>query len=133
MNRKVVACTLMALSLSLSQVTFAQRHESGQDVQQNRHPNQMHHNRGHDQRRPQRPNSPLNYEQQAERGAGPEHQFHRGERLPLEYRHKNYVVNDWRAHQLSAPPRGYHWVQIGADYVLVAIASGLILQLMLSN
>jgi Ni/Co efflux regulator RcnB len=42
-------------------------------------------------------------------------------------------VDDWRGHRLSAPPRGYHWVQTGGDYVLAAIATGVILQLMLSN
>jgi Ni/Co efflux regulator RcnB len=67
------------------------------------------------------------------RGAGPNRSFYRGDRLPYEYRHRNYVVNDWRSHNLSAPPRGYHWVQTGADYVLVAIATGIILQLMLQN
>ncbi len=118
MNTKAVVCTVMTLSLSLSQVAFAQRNDSSREFQQGRH---------------HRPNRPPNIAQQDERGAGPEHQFHRGERLPLEYRHRNYVVNDWRAHQLSAPPHGYHWVQIGSDYVLVAIATGLILQLMLSN
>jgi Ni/Co efflux regulator RcnB len=55
------------------------------------------------------------------------------ERLPLEYRHRNFVVNNWQAHHLSPPPRGYHLVQIGSDYVLIAIATGTILQLMLSN
>jgi Ni/Co efflux regulator RcnB len=29
-------------------------------------------------------------------------------------------------------PRGYHWVQAG-DYVLVAIATGIIVQLLLNN
>ncbi|HZR03418.1 MAG TPA: RcnB family protein [Burkholderiales bacterium] len=67
------------------------------------------------------------------RGAGPDHQFHRGERLPREYHNKHYVVDDWRGHHLSAPPRGYHWVQTGNDYVLVAIASGLIAQILLGN
>lgn len=43
------------------------------------------------------------------------------------------VVDDWRGHRLSAPPRGYHWVQVGADYVLVAIATGIILQLILDQ
>jgi Ni/Co efflux regulator RcnB len=67
------------------------------------------------------------------RGAGPEHQFRRGDRLPPQYRHRNYVVDDWRGHHLSAPPRGYHWVQVGSDYVLVAIATGIIIQLLLNN
>lgn len=67
------------------------------------------------------------------RGAGPDHAFHRGDRLPLQYRNRSYVVDDWRGHRLSAPPRGYHWVQTGADYVLVAVATGVILQLLLGN
>ncbi len=68
-----------------------------------------------------------------ERGAGPDHNYHRGDRLPAEYRHHNYVVDDWRGHGLSAPPRGYQWVQSGTDYLLVAIATGIILQLLLNN
>jgi Ni/Co efflux regulator RcnB len=71
--------------------------------------------------------------QRDERGAGPNHAFRRGQRLPSEYRNNRYVVNDWRGRNLSAPPRGYHWVQTGGDYVLVAIATGVILQLMLNN
>ena len=68
-----------------------------------------------------------------ERGAGPDRAFHRGDRLPYQYRTRQYVVEDWRGHRLSAPPRGYHWVQTGGDYVLVAIATGVILQLLLNN
>lgn len=68
-----------------------------------------------------------------ERGAGPDHDFHRGGRLPPEYRSRQYVVDDWRAHRLQQPPRGYHWVQTGGDYVLVAIATGVILQLILGG
>jgi Ni/Co efflux regulator RcnB len=66
-------------------------------------------------------------------GAGPYHNMHRGERLPSRYRSHQYVVNDWRGHHLKAPPRGYHWVQTGADYVLVGIATGLIADMMLNN
>ena len=68
-----------------------------------------------------------------DRGAGPNHSFYKGQRLPVEYRARYYVVEDWRGHSLSAPPRGYHWVQTGNDYVLIAIASGLIAQLLLGN
>jgi Ni/Co efflux regulator RcnB len=68
-----------------------------------------------------------------ERGAGPNHAYYRGDRLPVEYRHRQYVVDDWRGHNLSAPPRGYHWVQNGADYLLVGIATGVILQLFLGR
>lgn len=54
------------------------------------------------------------------------HRFNRGERLPPQYRTNQYIVNDWRGHHLNAPPRGYHWVQNGSDYVLAAIATGVI-------
>lgn len=66
-------------------------------------------------------------------GTGPQRGWYRGDRVPMHYRSRQYVVNDWRAHRLSPPPRGYHWVQYGADYMLVAIATGVILQLILAN
>jgi Ni/Co efflux regulator RcnB len=69
----------------------------------------------------------------SERGAGPYQNYYRGQRLPSYYRNNTYVVSDWRGHRLSAPPRGYHWVQTGSDYVLVAITTGIILQIMLSQ
>jgi Ni/Co efflux regulator RcnB len=67
------------------------------------------------------------------RGVGPGYRYYRGDRLPLEYRTRHYVIDDWRPYGLYAPPRGYHWVQVGADYVLVAIATGIILELLLHN
>jgi Ni/Co efflux regulator RcnB len=65
------------------------------------------------------------------RGAGPNRNYYRGGRLPPQYNTRHYVVNDWRGHRLSAPPRGYHWVQSGSDYLLVAITTGIILQMLL--
>jgi Ni/Co efflux regulator RcnB len=53
--------------------------------------------------------------------------------MPSAYRGQAYVVNDWQGRHLRAPPRGSHWVQTGGDYVLVAIATGLILELLLNN
>ncbi|MFZ7337204.1 RcnB family protein, partial [Comamonas jiangduensis] len=38
-----------------------------------------------------------------------------------------------RGHRLHQPPRGYHWVQYGGDYMLVAIASGVITQLIING
>jgi Ni/Co efflux regulator RcnB len=67
------------------------------------------------------------------RGAGPGNAYYQGDRYPAEYRHRQYVVDDWRGHHLSAPPRGYQWVQSGNDYVLIAIASGIISQLLLGR
>lgn len=59
----------------------------------------------------------------------PHTEWRRGGRVPMEYRGRNYVVNDWRAYHLQQPPRGYQWVGVGGDYVLAAIATGLIAQI----
>lgn len=138
MNKKALVSSLMALSLMTGGFAIAQgksdHNDRGQNDQAQRGGQQE--RRGNQARPPHRPGNQgraQNNAQRDERGAGPEHQFHRGERLPVEYRHRNYVVDDWRNHQLSAPPRGYHWVQVGGDYVLVAITTGIILQLMLGN
>ena len=67
---------------------------------------------------------------------GPHH-WGTGERLPAEYRgaHSRYVVNDWRAHHLRQPPRGYHWVRDDRtnDYVLAAVATGLVASIIAST
>ena len=60
-------------------------------------------------------------------------EFRRGGRVPMYLNNRTYVVSDWRGHRLSAPPRGYHWVQVGPDYVLVAITTGIIANLILSQ
>jgi Ni/Co efflux regulator RcnB len=67
------------------------------------------------------------------RGAGPNHDWYRGAALPREYRSRQYVVDDWRSHRLYAPPRGYQWVQAGGDYVLVAVATGIIASILLNQ
>jgi Ni/Co efflux regulator RcnB len=60
-------------------------------------------------------------------------QFQRGRYIPVEYRSRQYVVVKPHQHRLYAPPRGQQWVQVGSDYVLVAIATGLIVNLILNN
>ena len=67
------------------------------------------------------------------RGAGPDHAWHKGDRIPDSYRDKRYEVTDWRAHHLSAPPAGYHWVNVNGDFVLAAVATGVIADLLRNN
>ena len=61
------------------------------------------------------------------------HRFNRGDRLPTEYRSRQYVVDDWRAHRLSAPPRGYHWVEADGNFLLVAVTTGIIASILLNQ
>ena len=50
--------------------------------------------------------------------------WRRGSSLPPYYR--GYVVNDYHRYHLRQPPRGYAWYRVGNDYLLAAIASGII-------
>ncbi|MCX4160092.1 MULTISPECIES: RcnB family protein [Paraburkholderia] len=68
-----------------------------------------------------------------EGGPIPHSDWHRGDRLPTEYRDRNYAVDDWRGHGLRQPPRGYHWVGVNGDYVLAAIATGVIADVLVSG
>lgn len=136
MKNKTLVCTLLALSLTSAGLSFAQgrspehRNDGNRNEQAQRHDQ---HDRRNPQARPHNQERAQNDERHDGRGAGPDHQFYRGERMPAQYRSNQYVVNDWRSHRLSAPPRGYHWVQTGGDYVLIAISTGIILQLFLDN
>ncbi|HEU0152256.1 MAG TPA: RcnB family protein [Arenimonas sp.] len=58
------------------------------------------------------------------RGYAP-YQWRVGHRLPRHYYERNYYV-DYRAYQLPPPPYGYHWIRVDHDVVLVALATGLI-------
>ncbi|WP_175962861.1 RcnB family protein [Burkholderia pyrrocinia] len=59
----------------------------------------------------------------------PRRDWHKGDRLPSEFRDRQYVIDDWRGYHLSPPPRGYHWVGVGGDHLLVQIGSGIVLQI----
>jgi Ni/Co efflux regulator RcnB len=52
-------------------------------------------------------------------------QWHRGDKLPANYRGRAYVV-DYRHYGLSAPPRGYQYVRVNNDVVLTAVATGVV-------
>jgi Ni/Co efflux regulator RcnB len=137
MKQKVLVAALTAMYLTASGLTLAQGNSDhnrgkGEREQHNgRQDSDERDGRGSYDKRENNGRDPHD-KHHGERGAGPSHSYYKGEHLPVEYRHRQYVVDDWRGHRLSAPPRGYHWVQTGSDYVLVAIATGIILQLFLN-
>jgi Ni/Co efflux regulator RcnB len=137
MRSKTIVSVIVAMTLASGGAAFAQgnseHNNRGRDEQgQGRYQQDHRDNQGRQSEYRENRGRANNNERWVERGAGPNHDFRRGERLPAQYRHNQYVVDDWRGHHLSAPPRGYHWVQTGGDYVLVAIATGVILQLLLN-
>jgi Ni/Co efflux regulator RcnB len=136
MKSKAIVSAILAISLATGGFAFAQgnsdRNDRGRSEQAQRGDQQD--RRDNEARQPNRRDDRSSANaQRDQRGAGPDHAFRKGDRLPAEYRHRSYVVDDWRSHHLTAPPRGYHWVQTGGDYVLVAIATGIILQLLLNQ
>ena len=56
-----------------------------------------------------------------------EHRWSRGERLPVSYYQRSYVIDDYYGYGLYAPPRGHHWVRVDGDAVLAAVATGIVL------
>ena len=54
------------------------------------------------------------------------HRWHRGERLPIEYRAPVYVVPDVAVYHLRPAPPGYYWVRVDNNAVLAAVATGLV-------
>ena len=69
----------------------------------------------------------------AEQDVHPSHDWHKGDRVPEQYRDDRHVVNDWQGRHLRQPPAGYHWVQVNGEYVLAAVATGVIADILLNN
>ena len=145
MNKHLIAKALIAVLLAANAPAFAQHgHDRAQERREERRDDRREYRdeRREERReyRDERREDRRDYRderreerREARRGAGPRHDLYRGQRLPANYHHKQYVVDNWRAHRLSAPPRGYHWVQVGNDYVLAAIATGIIASVLLGN
>ena len=137
MKNKIIISTIMALSLAVGGSAFAKDNDRGNGHGHNGHSQNNGHgpDRGHDNRSDYRGKHARGHDngRHEGRGAGPRHDFYKGSRISHEYRSRQYVVNDWRGHHLHAPPRGYQWVQTGPDYVLIAITTGIIAQIVLSN
>lgn len=140
MNKRLIAKGMIAVLLAANAPAFAQhghdraqeRREDRREYREERREAQREYREEHRAYRDERLDGRRDY-RDARRGAGPRHDLYRGQRLPAHYHHKQYVVDNWRAHRLSPPPRGYHWVQVGKDYVLAAVATGLIASVLLGN
>ncbi len=142
MKSTAIVCTIVIASMGFSTLAQAEgRGRHGQDgdrwsqQDRGRHDNgrrddrydHRHDDRHHDHRGQSRWDGHPGYY-----GArGPD--FRRGGYLPHEYRRPIYVVNNYYGHHLPPPRRGHQWVQVGADYVLIAIATGVIAQIILNQ
>ena len=73
-----------------------------------------------------RPYAAPNYGGQRYAPVGGYGRWRRGQVLPPAYR--GAVISDFGRYHLRRPPRGYYWVQQDDDFVLVAMATGLIFE-----
>lgn len=66
------------------------------------------------------------------RDQGNQHRWNKGERMGYnDWRGARPV--DYRRHRLSRPPRGYEWRQQGNQFILAAVATGLIASIVASR
>lgn len=145
MKRTFIATALLALGIAASSSAFAQHGNHGSERSEQAHERNYERKDRHEEEKRDKhrekdarkyrgaSNHGERYYRDDNRGGGPRHDMRRGQHLSREYRDNRYVVSDWRARRLSAPPRGHHWVQAGNDYVLATIATGIIVQVLLSN
>jgi Ni/Co efflux regulator RcnB len=136
MKIKPAVCIAMAFALTASSLAFGQG-RGNRDRDRDGIPDRVERERDRDRDRAnrgeRRHGPPPWANNRHDRFPDGQRRWNRGVRLPPEYRDRQYIVSDWRGHRLSAPPRGYQWVQSGSDYLLVAIATGIITQLLMNR
>src|SRR4051794_37093217 len=113
---KHIAATLVAVSLVTTSAAMAAprgEHRSDRDYS-DRHSNYYERDQRHDHFNESR----YRYEHR---------HWLRGERLPVPYYASPHIVHDYRGYDLRRPPRGCHWVRVGRDAVLAAMATGIVL------
>jgi len=139
-----LSVVLGAMLMVTSGAALAKDHDHGRgqgnDRQEQHDGDRGHHDDGHrhgrddrhDDRGHGRGHAYGHYKNWRDRGHS-EGWYRRGGYLPVEYRTR-YVVTDWRHDRLREPPRGYHWVRSdNGDFLLVAIATGVIVDLLLNQ
>ena len=57
------------------------------------------------------------------------HRWARGHRLSAAERRRTAEVRDYRRYRLNAPPRGQRWVRVDNDFLLISVATGVIVGL----
>lgn len=122
-----IALTCMVFASS-SLTAFAQGPGNGPDGQQPpvKHPQQQQQQQQHGQgKQPaQMPQQAPRERRQAEHQQRPD--VRRGHALPQQYRGEGYQVKDWKKRGLKSPPPGHRWMNVDGNYVLIAVATGVI-------
>ncbi|GAB3380383.1 RcnB family protein [Lysobacter fragariae] len=60
--------------------------------------------------------------------------YRRGERIEVVYLTPRYYVEDYRVYHLAPPPPGHRWIRYpDGRYILVAVATGIIADILLNH
>ncbi|MGA8529263.1 MAG: RcnB family protein [Acidobacteriaceae bacterium] len=59
-------------------------------------------------------------------------EWHKGARISHDDWNRGETV-DWHSHHLRQPPRGYEWRQVDGNYVLAAVATGVIASVIIAS
>jgi Ni/Co efflux regulator RcnB len=130
MTTRILSALVLAASCSAAGIAVAQPNDPPNQVPGNEayyfeHPWERH--QGPYDRRWYRDRE-QDYRQRGYPGIGPGRDMRIGQRVPRDWSNRQYAIENWRAHRLFAPPPGYAWYQIGADYALVDVRTGVIAQ-----
>jgi Ni/Co efflux regulator RcnB len=118
-----LAATLLAsTALSGTAMAAGQRHDDRRDDR---------YEQRHDQRDYRHDRRDYRHDRKDERKAY--RHWQRGQRLDARYRDNRYYVRDYHRYGLRAPPRGYRWQRVDDSYILAAVATGVILSVIIAN
>jgi Ni/Co efflux regulator RcnB len=132
-SRLLIAVALLgtgSLTLATPSPRDQDRHNQGHGEQQHRRANQdtRHHDRRRDEHRRHR-DYRRHGDDHRRYGYRHERRHYRHWERGHHYRGPAYTVRDYRHYRLRPPPRGYRWVRADNDYLLVAITTGIILDI----
>jgi Ni/Co efflux regulator RcnB len=59
--------------------------------------------------------------------------WYRGDRLSDNYRGESHYVTNYRTHRLHRPGRNQRWVKVNEQYLLIGIATGIIIEAIING
>ena len=137
LKKKLVSLALVVSTSAMSVVAMAdpwQDHRGGPNPQGRDMPHDMNRDGGHDrQMHRDGPNDRQMDRYPKFRQSPQGRHWQQGDNLPPTYRSSHYRVSDWRSRGLPPPPSGHRWVHVKGEYILVAVASGVIANILLNR
>lgn len=129
--KKIATIALSFMIIASSSLNaFAQGPGNGPDQQPQprKLPQQQHQQNNPQQSHNAQPQHTSQHQQRGNQRAEHQqkHDFRQGRALPPQYRGKGYQVSDWKKRGLKSPPSGHRWMNVDGNYVLIAVATGVI-------